>query len=149
MKSVWLSIAFLAVTFLAGCANPLPKPTNANGTISPSVTVGDLDLTYQNLANYVTTYIASCHAAPTTPGCSTTLVANLKSASAKADRALHAAHDAVKNLPAGATGIDAAIADLQAALAFLEGFTNTIPKAFKVGAQSWNGEFVEYLLEAA
>ncbi len=126
----------IVLTLLAACANPLPKPTNANGTISPTVTVGDADLTYQNLDAYVVTYITQCHAAPTTPGCSEALIANLKMASTKANAALHAAHNAIKTLQPGAAGIDAAIQDLQAALAFLESFTNTIPKAFKVGAQS-------------
>lgn len=119
------------LALLAGCQNTLPKPTNANGTLSPTVALGDADLTFQGIDAQATAYITSCHAAPTTPGCSTALIQSLKDASAKALRSLTAAHMAVKNLTPGATGIDAAIADLNAALAFLQSFTGQIPSAFK------------------
>lgn len=147
IKTLSLALTMLLV-LCTGCAG-LPAPKNANGTVSPTVTVGDADLTYQNLSNYATTYIASCHAAPTTPGCNDTLVMNLKSASTRVKNALHAAHNAVNTLQPGATGIDSAISDLQAALVFLESFTNTIPASFKKGAQSWTGPLLQTISEAA
>ena len=134
MKSIWLALAFLAVTFLAGCAG-LPTPKNANGTVSPTVALGEADVSFQNADSFVVTYITTCHTAPTTPGCNDTLILNLKAASAKTLKALQAAHNAVNTLQPGSSGIDAAIADLNAALAFLQSFTAQIPKSMLTGAR--------------
>lgn len=135
MKTFTLALCMLLAVLGSGCAG-LPKPVNANGSVSPTVAVGEADVSYQNADAFVTTYITTCHSAPSTPGCSETLVLNLKSASAKALKALQAAHNAVNTLQPGATGIDAAIADLNAALAFLQSFTAQIPKAMLTGARS-------------
>lgn len=127
MKTFSFAIFLSALLSLAGCANGLPKPVQANGAVSPSATVADLDLTYQDAVAVATTYVAQCHAAMTTPGCSEGLIAKLKSASTSAKQALHAAHDAVKNFPQGGTTLDKAIADLQAALRFLQSYTGQVP----------------------
>lgn len=116
-----------SLAFTAGCTQSLPKPTNANGSFNASAAVADADLTYQDAATNATAYVTSCHAAPTTPGCSERLIAQVKLASAKANTALHAAHDAVKNLPQGGPALDQAIADLNAALIFLQSYTAQIP----------------------
>ena len=76
MTRILLLVAMLAL--VAGCTVAPPKPINANGSISPTVTVGDLDLVYQNGDALATTYVATCHAAPTTPGCNERLIARLK-----------------------------------------------------------------------
>lgn len=132
-------IRILALSFLlalvAGCTTPLPKPVNANGTVSPTVTVGDLDLAYQDAAAVATTYATTCHAAPTTPGCNEALIAKIKLASTNTNKALHAAHAAVKDFPQGGSGLDKAIADLQAALIFLQGLTGQVPAAIRGNAQ--------------
>lgn len=125
-------LAFL-LAVVAGCTTPLPKPVNANGTVNYSATVADADLTYQDAATNATAYVASCHAAPSTPGCSATLIASLKAASTKANAALHAAHAALNAHPGLGEGIDKAIADLNAALIFLQTFTAQIPASFKKG----------------
>lgn len=127
MKSFTLSLALITLLSLAGCGTPLPKPVQANGAVSPSATVADLDLTYQDAVAVATTYVAQCHAAMTTPGCSDKLIASLKAASTRAKKALHAAHDAVKDFPQGGSGLDMAIAELQAALKFLESYTGQVP----------------------
>ena len=127
MKSFTFAIALATLLCLAGCASSLPKPVQANGAVSPTVTVGDLDLVYQDSAALATTYVTTCHASPTTPGCNERLIAQLKLASTKANKALHAAHDALKVPPGIGSGIDKAIADLQAALRFLEAYTGQIP----------------------
>lgn len=124
-------IAVLLACTLAACTTPLPKPVNANGSVSPTVTVGDLDLAYQDAAAIATTYAASCHAAPTTPGCNEALIAKAKAASKSANKALHAAHAALKDFPTGGTALDKAIAELQAALTFMQSYTAQIPHAFK------------------
>jgi heme A synthase len=125
MRLAILLTASLALT--AGCATTLPHPINANGSVSPTATVSDLDLVYQDSAALATTYVATCHAAMTTPGCNEGLIARLKAASTSAKTALHAAHAAVKDFPTGGSGLDKAIADLQAALKFLEAYTGQIP----------------------
>jgi hypothetical protein len=103
MRLAILLTASLALT--AGCANPPPKPINANGSVSASATVADLDLVYQDSAALATTYVATCHAAMTTPGCNEGLIARLKAASTSAKTALHAAHAAVKDFPNGGSGL--------------------------------------------
>lgn len=127
MKSFTFAIALAGLLCLVGCQNTLPKPVQANGAISPSAIVADADLTYQDAANLATTYVTTCHTAPTTPGCSEALIAKMKQASESANHALHAAHDAVKNYPQGGDAVDRAIAALQAALAFLESYTAQVP----------------------
>ncbi len=124
------ALAFL-LALVAGCTTPLPKPTNANGSFNASAAVADADLTYQDAATNATAFISTCHAAPTTPGCSASLIASLKAASAKANAALHAAHDALKAQPGLGSGIDKAIADLNAALIFLQSFTAQIPASLR------------------
>lgn len=120
-------LLFCAITLAGGCANGLPKPVQANGAVSPSATVADLDLVYQNATALATTYVATCHSAPTTPGCNERLTAQLKQASINALQALTAAHTAVKNYPQGGDALDKAIAALQAALSFLQSYTGQIP----------------------
>jgi len=122
----------VALAVVAGCTTPLPKPVNANGTVNASATVADLDLTYQDLDRLATAYVTQCHAASTTPGCSESIITGMKAASTKAKAALHAAHDALKQLPGVGSGIDKAIADLNAALAFLASYTAQIPASMKV-----------------
>lgn len=119
MKRIATLICVLA---LAGCINHLPKPTNANGSVNPTVAVAEAEITYANLAHGATAYISTCHGAPTTPGCSEQKIQQIKVADKKAYDALQAAENAVKTLPAGAEGIDKAIASLQAALVFLQSF---------------------------
>lgn len=127
---VFIAASLLACCVLfAGCANTLPKPVNANGSVNPSVAVAEAAITYRNAATDAATYITTCHAAPTTIGCSEATITALKSADAKAYTAVEAAITAVKTLPAGATGIDAAIADMSAAIAFLQGL---LPKGAKL-----------------
>lgn len=119
----WITVVSLAFMLaLAGCAS-LPKPTNANGTVNPSVAVAEAKITYTNAANDATTYVATCHQAPTTIGCSDSIIAQIKSANDKALAAVNAAENAVKSLPPGATGIDKAIADMNAAILFLQSLT--------------------------
>lgn len=122
-RLVLLSLCLTAFA-LVGCAG-LPAPKNANGTTNPSVAVAEAKIAYTNAATDATTYVSTCHAAPTTIGCSDTVIAQIKSASDKALNAVNAAENAVKTLPVGATGIDAAIADMNAALVLLE---SLIPK---------------------
>jgi hypothetical protein len=110
----------LAVACFSGCAN-LPAPKNANGSVNPSVVVAEGEITYRNAATAATTYVATCHAAPTTIGCSDPVIAQIKVANDKAWTDVQAAENAVRTLPAGATGIDKAIADMQAALVLLQG----------------------------
>jgi hypothetical protein len=120
-------LTLILLTALAACASPLPKPVNANGSISPTATVADMDLAYQDAAALATTFVTTCHTASTTPGCSEGLVAKMKSAGEDANKKLHAAHAAVKDFPTGGTAVDKAIADLRAALAFLASYTGQIP----------------------
>jgi len=134
IKTLSLALTMLLV-LCTGCAG-LPAPKNANGTVSPTVALAEADLTFQNADSFAVTYITTCHLAPTTPGCSQNLVLNIKAASAKALLALQSAHTAIKNLQPGASGIDAAIADLNAALAFLQSFTAQIPQSMLTGARS-------------
>lgn len=128
-------IRLVALSFLlavcAGCVNHLPKPTNANGSINPSVTVAEAEITFRNYAADSAKYAQTCHAQPTTVGCSEATITNLKTASNKAWVALQAAENAVRTLPQGASGIDAAIADLNAALIFFQALTAQIPAAIK------------------
>lgn len=122
-------IATLALLFtLSACTVAPPKPVNANGTVSPSAVVADADLSYQDAATNATAYVTACHTAPTTPGCNEKLIAQIKLASTQANKALHAAHAAVKNFPQGGSGLDQAIADLQAALVFMTSYTTQIPQ---------------------
>lgn len=133
MKSFPFAIALATLLAVAGCTVAPPKPINANGTVNASVTVGDLDLAYQDAVRDATVYVTTCHAAPTTPGCSAAVIAGLKAASPKANKALHAAHDALKVPPGIGSGIDKAIADLQAALVFLRSYTAQIPSSILKG----------------
>ena len=114
------ALCLTAMLALAGCAG-LPKPTNANGSVNPSVAVAEGEISYRNAATAATTYVATCHAAPTTIGCSEPVITQIKSANDKAWMAVQAAENAVRTLPAGATGVDAAIADMQAAIVLLQG----------------------------
>lgn len=107
---------------VAGCTHTLPKPTNANGSINPSVAMAEAEISYANAAHAATAYIANCHAVPTTLGCSEQKIQQIKVADQKAYTALQSAESAVKTLPAGAEGIDKAIATLNAALVFLQSF---------------------------
>lgn len=120
-------IALLFTLALTACQS-LPPPKNANGTVSPSVTVAEAQITLRNVETDATTYVATCHAAPATIGCSESLITQIKAADVKADAAVAAAVNAVKTLPPGATGIDQAIADLNAAVVFLQGL---LPKGAK------------------
>ena len=117
-----LILAFLLCVplALAGCANKLPKPVNANGSVNPTVAVAEAEISYANAAHAATAYISTCHAAPTTLGCSESKITQIKAADAKAYAALQAAEAAAKSMPAGASGIDRYIADLNAALILLQ-----------------------------
>jgi len=126
MKRLVALIATLAL--VVGCTTPLPKPTNADGSFNASAAVSDADLTYQDAATNATAYVTQCHAIPSTPGCSESLITGLKQASTKAKAALKAAHDALKAQPGVGSGIDKAIADLNAALIFLQSFVGQIPQ---------------------
>lgn len=110
---------------LAGCVNHLPKPVNANGSVNPSVAVAEGSIKYAESANFATAYISTCHANMATIGCSEAKITQIKAAIVKADAAVHAAINAVKTLPPGATGIDAYIADMQAAIVFLTALVPT------------------------
>ena len=113
-------LTFILVAAMTGCAG-LPAPKNANGSVNPSVAVADGELTYRNAATAATTYVATCHAVPTTIGCSPTVITQIKVANDKAWTSVQAAETAVRTLPAGATGIDQAIAEMQAAIVLLQG----------------------------
>ena len=118
-------IAGLLALTMAACANTLPKPTNANGSINPSVAVAEAEISYANAAHGATAYISTCHAVPSTIGCSETKIAQIKQADAKAYAALQAAEAAAKSMPAGGSGIDRYIAELNAALIFLQALLPT------------------------
>lgn len=121
MKHTLILVLALAFTVLPGCQNTPPKPTNANGSFNASVAVGEADLTYATIAHIGASFIANCHAtANAAPGCSDALTAQIKAADSKAYAALNAAKTAVATLTPGATGIDLALNDLNAALLFLE-----------------------------
>jgi len=118
MKRYLIAIAMIALLVVsAGCSSNLPKPVNANGTTNVSVAVDEAVFSYGVAMHTANKYIATCRAAPATVGCSTVLIGQIKDASEKAWTSLVAAQGAVRNLPPGATGIDAALANAQAALA--------------------------------
>ena len=131
MKPFTAVLLTATLALVAGCANTLPKPVQANGSVSPSVTVAEAKITYTNFAKDATAYVTTCRAAPTTTGCSDRLIAQLKSASEDASRAVNAAEDGVKHNPAGGAGVDQLISDLNIALALLKGFVAQVPAALK------------------
>lgn len=118
----WLYAFLLCVPLaLAGCANNMPKPVNANGSVNPSVAVAEGALSYARFANEAQAYIATCHANMATIGCSEAKITQIKAAIVKADAAVKAAIAAVKANPnAGAGTLDGYIADLNIALALLQ-----------------------------
>lgn len=120
---VWL----LSVgVMMSACTHTLPKPTNANGSFNPSVAVADAKITTTNLVNDAATYAETCHRTTPAPiGCDERVIAQLKIAGPKAMDAVNAAENAVRTLPAGASGIDAAIARMNAAITFLQSLLST------------------------
>lgn len=122
----WMCLLLALACCMGGCSSNLPKPENANGTINPSVAVAEGAIAYANAANYAMAYVSTCHANMATIGCSENTITSLKAAGVKADAAVKAAIGSVKSLPAGATGIDLTIAEMNAAIAFLQALT---PKA--------------------
>ena len=122
MKRIATLICVLA---MAACTHTLPKPTNANGSFNPSVAMAEAELSYASAAHAAAAFIGQCRVAATTPGCSEQRIQQIKVADQKAYDALQNAERAVKALPPGITGgdgIDKAIAALNAALIFLQGF---------------------------
>jgi hypothetical protein len=117
-----LLLAFLLFIPLAlGGCKTMPEPKNANGTLNPSVAIGEASLGYARLANQAQVYIEKCRAAPTSIGCSDANIAKVKAATVKADAAVKAALDGIKANPnAGASTIDGYIADINIALALLQ-----------------------------
>lgn len=113
------------LAFAAGCTHTLPKPVNANGSVNTSVALAEAELSYASAAHAVAAFIGQCRVASTTPGCSEQRIQQLKVADQKAYDALQNAENAVKTLQPGAQGIDKAIAALNAALIFLQGFLPT------------------------
>lgn len=130
-----IAAILIALTFaLVGCVNHLPKPTNANGTLNPSVAVAEAKITYTNAANDAAVYAETCHATTPAPiGCNDQVIAQLKVQGKKTLDAINAAEQAVKTLQPGATGIDSAIANMNAALIFLQSLLNTAKHPGKVG----------------
>lgn len=129
MKRFLIAIVMAALFAVsAGCSHNLPKPVNADGTTNVSVAVDEAVFTYGVAMHSANKYIATCRAAPTTVGCNDTLIHQITDASDKAWTALLAAQQSVKNLPPGAASLDAALADAQAALLFLQSLTMQVPK---------------------
>lgn len=129
MKRFLIAIALIALFAVsAGCSSNLPKPVNANGTTNVSVAVDEAVFSYGVAMHTANKYIATCRAAPSTLGCNDVLIHQITDASDKAWTALLAAQTSVKNLPPGAAGLDAALADAQAALLFLQSLTAQVPK---------------------
>lgn len=120
LSDLHIALVLAFVLFVSACQHTLPKPTNANGSINPTVAVAEAEVTYANVAHALTTYVTTCHTTPSTIGCSEAKIAQIKDADRKAYDALQAAEQAVKTLPAGAQGIDQAIGVLNAALVFLQ-----------------------------
>ena len=137
MKRFVVFVALVFTLALAGCVNHLPKPVNANGSVNASVTVGEAWVTYTNATRFATTYVATCHATPSTMGCNENTIAQLKGASTKALDALVAAQRAVDSLPPGAEGIDRALANLNAALLFLQALTKPLPHVGFIEYTHW------------
>lgn len=115
--------AFLAcaLALMAGCANSLPKPVNDNGTVNPSVAVGEASVKFAEAVNAATAYIATCHANMAMIGCSEAKIDQVKAAIVKGQTADHAAIAAVKANPnAGSASLDGYIADLNVVIALLQ-----------------------------
>lgn len=120
MKTI-TAILIATALFLGGCFNHLPKPTNANGTVNPSVAVAEAKITYTNITNDAAVYTETCHKTTPAPiGCDERIIAQLKVQSATTLDAINAAENAVRTLAPGATGIDTAINRMNAALVFLQ-----------------------------
>ena len=115
-----LLTATLAVC--GGCTTTLSKPHDAQTTVATAW------VSYGIAAHDAAAYVTACHSNAKLAGCSDKLIAQLKSASDQAYKALQAADNAIATLPPGSSGIDTALAALQAALVFLQGFTAQVPK---------------------
>jgi hypothetical protein len=117
MKLIVTAILALA---LCACANHLPKPVNDNGSVNPSVAVGEASVKFAEAVNGASAYIATCHANMATIGCSEAKITQLKVAIVKGQTAAHAAINAIKANPnAGGSSLDGYIADLNIAIALL------------------------------
>lgn len=126
MKTFTLALAMLLTFLVSGCANKLPKPTNADGSLNPTVLVAEAKITYTNITNDAAIYAETCHATTPAPiGCDERVIAQLKVQSKTALDAINAAEQAVRTLAPGATGIDTAINRMNAALIFLQSLLNT------------------------
>lgn len=115
-------IALVLAATLCACSHALPKPHDAQTTVATAW------VAYGIAAHDAAAYVGACHTNPKLVGCSDKLIAQLKSASDQAYKALQNADNAVATLPPGSSGIDTAIAGLQAALTFLQGYTAQVPK---------------------
>ena len=124
MKTFTLAIVMLLTLLVSGCAS-MPKPINADKSFNPSVAVAEAEISYRNAAHDATTYVTACHQSQPAPSfCNERLIAQIKVASDRAWEALQAAEEAVKTLRPGDVGLDQAINRMQAALIFLQSFTN-------------------------
>lgn len=113
----------LILVLLNACAG-LPAPKNANGSINPTVAVGEIEVAYSNATAYAASYATTCHKDMTTIGCSQATIDNLKSYSDRALADVFAAEKAVRALPAGATtGAETPIATANASIAKLKDMT--------------------------
>lgn len=120
MKLLFAFLLFLPIA-LGGCANTMPKPVNANGSVNASVAVAEGSLGYARAANLAQAYIATCHANMATIGCSEAKITQIKAAIVKADSAVKSAISAVKANPnAGQGTLDGYIADMNIAIALLQ-----------------------------
>lgn len=121
MNRIIAMLLACTLAFAAGCTHTLPKPTNANGSVSPSVLVAEAKITATNAINDAATYAETCHATTPAPiGCDERIIAQLKLQGPKTLDAINAAENAVRTMTPGASGIDAAIANMNAALTFLQ-----------------------------
>jgi hypothetical protein len=106
---------------MAGCANSLPKPVNDNGSVNPSVAVGEASVKFAEAVNAATGYISTCHANMATIGCSEDKITQIKAAIVKGQAADHAAIAAVRANPnVGSASLDGYIADLNVVIALLQ-----------------------------
>lgn len=121
MKCARLFILAFAMLALCACANSLPKPVNDNGSVNPSVAVGEASVKFAEAVNVATAYITTCHANMATIGCSEDKITQIKTAIVKGQTADHAAIAAVKANPnVGSASIDGYIADLNVVIALLQ-----------------------------
>lgn len=127
MKKTFILALVMLLTFMvSGCVHHLPKPTNADGSLNPTVLVAEAKITYTNATNDAAVYAETCHKTIPVPiGCDERVIAQLKVQSVTALNAINAAEQAVRTLQPGDSGIDRAINQMNAALIFLQSLINT------------------------